>query len=83
MKIYITGANGFLGHSFKDYYHDHTLYCHRRGESVTSDLNIFEPDLILHCAGEIYNPEHMFSTNIAIMITHYFATHVGKVLLAI
>ena len=68
MKIYITGANGFLGHSFKDYYHDHTLFCHTRGESVTSDLNIFEPDLILHCAGEIYNPEHMFSTNIG--MTH-------------
>jgi len=67
MKIYITGANGFLGRSFKDFYKDHTLFCHTRGESITSDLEIFKPDLILHNAGEIYDPEHMFATNVVMV----------------
>lgn len=69
MKIYITGATGFLGLSFTDHFRtDNTLYCHIRGNDVSAELSAFTPDLIIHCAGEIYNNELMFDTNIG--ITH-------------
>ena len=68
MKIYITGATGFLGLSLRDHFQEHHIFCHVRGNSVISDLNHFEPDVILHCAGEIYDTELMFDTNIG--MTH-------------
>jgi len=68
MRIYITGATGFLGQSLQESFRGHTIFCHKRGDNISSDLNIFEPELILHCAGEIYNADLMFDTNIG--MTH-------------
>jgi nucleoside-diphosphate-sugar epimerase len=65
MKIYITGATGFLGLSFVDHYQYSDQVCgHVRGQDVIAGLDFFKPDLILHCAGEIYDSELMFNTNI-------------------
>jgi nucleoside-diphosphate-sugar epimerase len=65
MKIYITGATGFLGLSFVDHFqYSDQVCCHVRGNDVIAGLDFFKPDLILHCAGEIYDSELMFNTNI-------------------
>ena len=64
MKIYITGATGFLGLSLKEHFQEHNIFCHTRGNDTDTELDQFEPDLIFHCAGEIYNTDQMFNTNI-------------------
>jgi nucleoside-diphosphate-sugar epimerase len=69
MKIYITGATGFLGLSFVDHYKENNmLFCHARGSDPIEELDTVKPDLILHCAGEIYDNDLMFDTNIG--MTH-------------
>ena len=69
MKIYITGATGFLGLSFIDHLSEkNEILSHVRGTSVVDELDSFVPDLIIHCAGEIYDNELMFDTNIG--MTH-------------
>ena len=65
MKIFITGVTGFLGRSLKEYYSpNHEIIEYVRGTDIVMHLNVAKPDLIINCAGEIYNPEHMFKTNV-------------------
>ena len=68
MKIYITGTSGFLGRSLKEYYEpNHEIIEYERGTDIVAHLEATVPNLILHCAGEIYNPGHMFSTNVVMV----------------
>lgn len=64
MKIYITGSTGFLGKSIVELLPEHNYYKYKRGESVVNTLNNFKPDIIIHCAGEIYDETQMYISNI-------------------
>ena len=65
MKIFITGVTGFLGKSLKEFYeHDNEIVEYVRGTDIVTHQMVSTPDLIIHCAGEIYNPDVMFKTNV-------------------
>jgi nucleoside-diphosphate-sugar epimerase len=69
MKIFITGTTGFLGRSLKEHFESsHNIDEYVRGSDITGALDASRPDLIIHCAGEIYNTELMFSTNVIMML---------------
>ena len=69
MRIFITGATGFLGKSFVHHYsNNNMIFCHARGDNVVAELEMVKPDLIIHCAGEIYDNSLMVNTNI--IMTH-------------
>lgn len=71
MKIFITGATGFVGQNLVDYYtrRGHEVYAFRRDQSLHECLRHFKPDAIINCAAEIYDPELMFASNIVIVQT--------------
>jgi nucleoside-diphosphate-sugar epimerase len=71
MKIFITGATGFIGQNLVDYYtkRGHEVYAFRRDEVLTECLDNFAPDAIINSAAEIYDPEHMFEPNIVMVQT--------------
>jgi len=64
MKIFLTGATGFLGKSIVEYLPNNEYCLYSRGENVTNKLNYFSPDVIIHSAGEIYNELEMYKSNI-------------------
>lgn len=67
MKIFITGTSGFLGKSLKQHFElDHQVAEYARGTNMTAALMVNQPDVIIHCAGEIYNADKMFSTNVVL-----------------
>jgi nucleoside-diphosphate-sugar epimerase len=68
MKIFITGTTGFLGRSLKEYYeHGNEIFEYVRGTDVVTQLIVEQPDLIIHCAGEIYDANYMFRTNVVMV----------------
>lgn len=71
MKIFITGATGFIGQNLVDYYtrRGHEIYAYRREESLRECLDNFVPDAIINSAAEIYDPAHMFVPNIVMVQT--------------
>ena len=66
MKIFITGATGFVGLNLVDYYikRGHEVYSYQRGQSLIETLINFEPDAIINSAAEIYDPLEMITPNI-------------------
>lgn len=67
MKVFITGSTGFLGKSLLLYLRDKmqmNCFEYKRGTNVADHLQYFKPDVIIHSAGEIYNRDQMFSSNI-------------------
>jgi nucleoside-diphosphate-sugar epimerase len=71
MKIFITGATGFVGQNLVEYYskRGHEVYAFRRDEPLRECLRQFQPDAIINSAAEIYDPEHMFEPNIVMVQT--------------
>jgi nucleoside-diphosphate-sugar epimerase len=68
MKFFITGTTGFLGRSLKQHFEpQHEVVEYIRGASITDMLTIHQPNVIIHCAGEIYNADKMFSTNVCMV----------------
>jgi nucleoside-diphosphate-sugar epimerase len=69
MKILITGTTGFLGRSLADYFKaDHDVIEHTRTSvRLSGAIYLHKPDLIIHCAGEIYRTEVMYDTNVGMV----------------
>ena len=69
MKILITGTTGFIGRSLADSFAtDHTVIEHNRNSMrIGGAIYANKPDVIIHCAGEIYQAENMFTTNVALV----------------
>lgn len=68
MKIYITGATGFIGVNLQRHFQDqgHDVVAHVRGQDLAQELARTQPDLILHAAAEIYDVDRMFDSNIVL-----------------
>jgi UDP-glucuronate 4-epimerase len=69
MKIFITGASGFIGGNLQKHYHSqgHEVFAYTRYQDLLAELNSFKPDLIVNCAAEIYNPDAMWAVNVELV----------------
>lgn len=67
MKIFITGATGFIGGNLAKFYSQHEVFAYTRAMDLTDELNNFHPDLIINCAAEIYKPDAMWATNVELV----------------
>jgi nucleoside-diphosphate-sugar epimerase len=66
MRIFLTGGQGFIARNLIEFYSDHEIFNYQRDTNIQDDLKKFKPDLILHCAAEIYKPELMWNSNIVL-----------------
>jgi len=63
-KVFLTGGSGFVGKSlFKRLHKVKDIYLFERGSSPER-LTEYDPEVVFHCAGEIYDEEKMFDSNI-------------------
>ena len=69
MKILITGVTGFLGRSLAEHFSPHHEVIEHTRDSMRLSGSIYthKPDLIIHCAGEIYRTDVMYNTNIGLV----------------
>ena len=69
MKILITGATGFLGRSLREHYEkNHRVIVWGRHSSNPASAVAWEkPDLVINCAGEIYDAATMYDANVGIV----------------
>jgi len=78
MKVYITGATGFVGLNLVDFYRvrGKVVIAHERDQDITKQLRKYKPDVIINCAAEIYDAEKMFEPNI--MLTYKILEYVKE-----
>jgi nucleoside-diphosphate-sugar epimerase len=69
MKIFITGATGFIGSNLHHFYEKlgHSVFAYTRLMNIGDALGQFQPDLIINCAAEIYNPDDMWVANVELV----------------
>jgi len=69
MKILITGTTGFIGQSLKQHFErDHQVVEWKRQDMFPLPfINLHKPDVVINCAGEIYNADVMYDTNVGIV----------------
>jgi nucleoside-diphosphate-sugar epimerase len=77
MRILITGTSGFLGRSLKEYFESHCeiIEWGRSSDRPNLFLKSNPVDLIINCAGEIYQVPHMYDTNIKLVHEWLEAIH--------
>jgi len=69
MKIVITGTSGFIGKSLKEHFgkaHE-IIEWGRLSPAPVSFISFHKPDVVINCAGEIYNADVMYETNVGIV----------------
>jgi len=64
MKIFITGASGFIGRNLTEHWKNHQVTAWNRHLDLFEQLLIANPDLVIHCAAEIYQPVLMWQANL-------------------
>lgn len=69
MKIFITGANGFIGGSLAKFYSQYEIFRYARNSDLESDLKNFAPDVVINSAAEIYDVDKMWSSNVLLTKT--------------
>jgi nucleoside-diphosphate-sugar epimerase len=65
MNIVLTGSTGFLGKNILEFFPNIKIL--KKYDDITT-LTYLKPDVIIHCAAEIYNKSSMFSSNV--LLTH-------------
>jgi nucleoside-diphosphate-sugar epimerase len=64
-KILITGSNGFIGKNLCDFFSKkYDVVKSNKNDNLHEILKNSKPQIIVHCAAEIYNPELMFDSNV-------------------
>lgn len=69
MKILITGKNGFIAKNLYEFYkNDNEIFLTTKEQSfiITEILSKEKPEIIFHCAAEIYENDKMFESNIVL-----------------
>jgi nucleoside-diphosphate-sugar epimerase len=64
MRVSISGSTGFLARNLAEYFSSNQVQLIKRDEDPYGSLNIFKPDVIIHCAAEIYDSDLMFDSNV-------------------
>jgi nucleoside-diphosphate-sugar epimerase len=69
MKIFLTGQNGFIGKNIRKFYSNESVYCYDRTLDLMTQLETTSPDVIVNCAGEIYDSSKMWASNVGLVRT--------------
>lgn len=67
MKIFLTGASGFIGSNIAKFYQQHDIEFFTRADNLYAKLEQSQPDVIINCAAEIYDKDRMWATNVELV----------------